>query len=105
MKQEISRKLSKISERLKQKYKAEKVILYGSYATGEESEESDIDILIIAHTNEKFFQRMATVLKLIRDLKKGIPIEPIVLRPEEVKNRLKIGDQFIKEIINKGIYL
>lgn len=105
MKQEIAKRLISISERLKQKYQAEKVILYGSYATGKESEESDIDLFIIAPTNERFFQRMATVLKLIRDLKKGIPIEPIVLRPDEVKNRLKIGDQFIKEIINKGIYL
>ena len=40
MDQEIYERLRKISERLKEKYGAEKVILYGSYATGEATEDS-----------------------------------------------------------------
>lgn len=105
MKKEIYQRLQKISERIKENYHAEKVILFGSYATGDVSEDSDVDLFIVAPTNERFFERMATVLRLIRDLKKGIPIEPIVLTTEEVEKRIKIGDQFIQGIIEKGVYL
>lgn len=37
--------------------------------------------------------RIATVLAL----------SPIVLRPEEVAERLKIGDQFVQEILEAGV--
>jgi len=105
MNQEVLGRIQQIAERLKKEYKAQKVILYGSYAKGEATEDSDVDLFIIAPTHERFFQRMATVLGLIRDLKKGIPIEPIVLTAEEVEKRIKVGDQFIQEIIEEGIYL
>lgn len=105
MNQGMFQRLRKISERLKKEYHAEKVILYGSYATGEATEDSDIDLFIIAPTKEKFFQRMASALGLIRDLRNGLPISPLVLTPKEVKKRIKIGDQFIQGILEEGIYL
>ena len=105
MNQEIDKCLHMISERLKREYQAEEVILFGSYATGEATEDSDVDLFIIAPAKERFFERMAKVLGLIRDLKKGVPIEPIVLTKEEVEDRVRIGDQFIQGIIEQGIYL
>jgi len=105
MSQDIHERLQKISERLKKEYYAEKVILYGSHAKGEATEDSDVDILVIAPTEERFFERMATVLGLVRDLYNGLALSPIVLQPEEVSERLKRGDQFVKQIIEHGIYL
>jgi len=105
MNQELYERLKKISERLKEEYHAGRVILYGSYARGEETEDSDVDLFVIAPTNERFFDRMASVLRLIRDLKEGLPIEPIVLTEQEVERRINIGDPFIQEITEEGIYL
>ncbi|MDI7259998.1 MAG: nucleotidyltransferase domain-containing protein [Thermodesulfobacteriota bacterium] len=105
MNQDIYERLRKISERLKKEYHAEKVILYGSYAKGEETEESDIDLFIIASTSERFFERMARVRTLVRDLCYKIPLSPIVLTTDEVKVRLERGDQFIEQIMKNGLYL
>jgi len=64
-----------------------------------------VDILVIAPTNERIFERMATVLRLVRDLYNGLALSPIVLRAEEVAERLKRGDQFVQEILETGVEL
>lgn len=103
--QDVMDRLKAISERLKKEYRAEKVILFGSLARGEATVDSDADILVIAPTNERFFERMATVLEIVRDLYNGLALSPIVLRPEEIAERLKIGDQFVQEILETGVEL
>jgi len=40
-----------------------------------------------------------------KELKGSIPIDIIVRTPEQVEERIKIGDFFIKQIIQKGVYL
>lgn len=102
MTEAIYKRLQKISDRIKREYNAEKVILYGSYARGEETEDSDVDILVIAKTNERMFERMATVSRIVRDLRNGLPISPIVLTPEELRHKLNIEDAFIQTIIEEG---
>lgn len=104
MNKEMSAYLQTISERIKKHY-ASKVILYGSYAKGDATEDSDIDLLIIASTEEKFFERMATVRRILRDLRQGIPISPIVFTREEIKKRISKGDQFIQNILERGVEL
>ena len=103
--EDIMDRTKAISERLKKEYHAEKVILFGSYARGEATKDSDVDILVIAPTSERFFERMAKVLELVRDLYDGLALSPIVLKPEEVSERLRIGDQFLQEILEEGVAL
>ncbi len=105
MNKEIFDRLKKISDRLKKTYNAEKVILFGSYARGEETEDSDVDLLVIAPRKERFFDRIASAKRLIRDLRSGLPIAPIVLTPEEAEKRKKVGDQFINDILENGVNL
>ena len=105
MNQEIYERLLKISERLKEKYGAERVILYGSYARGEATEDSDVDLLVIAPTTEDFFERMARVKTIAHDLRYGISFFPIVLNQPELEERIRIGDQFIEEILKTGVEL
>ncbi len=91
-----------ILEKLLADYAPEKVILYGSYAYGKPDRDSDIDLLIIKETTERFFDRMFTVRRILTDPGRSVPVEPIVLTPKEVSRRLVIGDQFIAEIMEKG---
>lgn len=41
-------------------YAPERIILFGSFAYGEPDEDSDIDLLIIKDTHERFLDRMST---------------------------------------------
>lgn len=102
MKQNITQRLRRVSDQLKREYNAQKVILFGSYAAGNASRDSDVDILIIAPTKERFFKRLASVKRLIRDLRGDLAVSPIVHTPEEIEKRKETGDQFILEILERG---
>jgi predicted nucleotidyltransferase len=91
-----------ILERLLAGYTPQKVILFGSYAYGNPRPGSDIDLLIIKETSERFIDRWVTVRRLLSDPKRLVPLETLVLTPEEIAARLAIGDQFLAEIMNKG---
>jgi len=103
MNDEVFLRIKAIAEKLRNEYNAQKVILFDSYASGKIREESDIDLFIVAPTNEKFIDRMVKVKGIVRTLHKGLLFSPIVLTSEEVNKRMKIGDQFIQEILEKGI--
>ena len=105
MRPQIEQRIRKIGERIKREYRAEKVILFGSYARGDATEDSDIDLFIIAPTKERFFQRMATVRRLIRDLRNGLPVAPVVLTAKELEKRKRAEDPFVEEVLATGIPL
>ncbi len=105
MKREPNRQLRTIGKKIKQEYRAERVILFGSYARGDATEDSDVDLLVVARTKERFFERIATVRRLIRDLRKGLPVSPIVLTPGELEKRRQAGDPFVREILETGVSL
>jgi len=91
-----------IVEKIKKDYQPEKIILFGSYAHGLPDRDSDIDMLIIKDTKERLIDRMVAVSRIVSDPEMLIPFEPIVLTPDELSQRLKTGDQFIKGILEKG---
>ena len=79
-----------------------KVILFGSHAYGEPTADSDIDLLIVKETPDRFIDRWVAVRELIADPKRRIPVEPIVVTPGELDRRLTEGDQFFQEIVARG---
>lgn len=86
-------------------YHPQKIVLFGSLVWGEPDEDSDIDLLIIKETDETPLERRVHVRRLVSDVKRRIPFSPIVLTPEELDYRLKIGDPFYQEIILRGLVL
>jgi hypothetical protein len=63
---------------------------------------SDIDLLIVKKTQERFLDRVDTVRRTVTGLHPRIPLEPIVMTPDEIAERLSKGDQFVAEIIERG---
>jgi len=99
---EVPEIIQDILEKLLVGYAPQQVILFGSYAYGNPRPDSDIDLLIVKETSERFIDRWVTVRRLLSDSKRMVPLETLVLTPQEVSKRLAIGDQFLAEIMDKG---
>jgi len=89
-----------LAKKIKEKFNPQKIILFGSYAYGIPKRSSDLDLLIIMDTNIPV-RKQAFLIR--RELKESIPIDVIVRTPQQVEERVKLGDFFIKQIIQKGI--
>src|SRR5215212_551560 len=97
--------LGRIADRLRERLHATRVIVYGSVARGEATIHSDIDLLVIAPSDDRTFRRIVGVHDAIRDLSIGLPVSPLVLTPDEVETRDRAGDAFVREILDEGVEL
>lgn len=91
-----------ILTRLVAEYSPQKVILFGSHAEGTADHDSDIDLLIVKETSETFLDRWVTVRRILTGTHRSIPLDTLVLTPQELEERLAIGDQFIAGILKEG---
>ena len=94
--------IAEIAERISKGYHPKKVILFGSYACGEPTEDSDIDLLIVKNTEKKPLDRWIEVKKLLRDISQTVPVSPLVYTEKEIEQRLAMKDFFIAEIFETG---
>jgi len=80
-------------------YQPEKIILFGSYSTGTQTPDSDVDLLVILETEQSIWD-VSVEISLM--LKHTFPMDIIVKTPKEVAKRLNYGDFFIKDILENG---
>jgi len=100
--QDLQMVIQRMVEKLLAEYAPEKVVLFGSYAYGAPRAESDIDLLIIKETSERFLDRWVTVQRILTGTHRALPVETLVLTPQEIQQRLAVGDQFIADILAQG---
>jgi len=85
--------------KLKKFYKPDLVILFGSMARADFTEESDVDLLIVKNTKKSPIWRRVEVRKI---LSTEIPLDIVVYTHSEFKKLRESGSAFIKEILAKG---
>jgi predicted nucleotidyltransferase len=83
-------------------FQPQKIILFGSYAYGIPKPESDLDILVIMDTQLSELKQAATICKQIPY---HFGIDLVVCTPQRLEQRLEWGDQFLREIIQRGVTL
>jgi uncharacterized protein len=98
----IIKLVAEIVEKIKKEYQPEKIILFGSYAYGTPTKDSDLDLFIVKNTEKERIYRFAEVKKLIYEPGRRIPVSPLVYTPKELTERLAIGDSFVEEILSRG---
>jgi len=105
MNERIKQVLSEVVGKLKNEYNPLKIVLYGSYAYGTPTEDSDIDLFILKDTNKRRVDRFVDVKEIVYNPERKIPILPLIYNPNELDERVKLEDDFILEILNKGVIL
>lgn len=94
--------IAQVVERLKARYQPERIVLFGSWAYGDPTAESDVDLLIIKRTPQPFHKRWAEVYQLVQPLVRGVDFSPFVFTPEEVARRTRAHDPFLEEVLSRG---
>lgn len=101
---------NQLIERLKP-LNPEKVILFGSYAYGEPSKDSDIDLIVVTDDDimpSNFDEKMQVYLKVsnaLTDIRRSVPIDLIVHTKPMHKRFIELNNIFYREIAEKGIVL
>ena len=79
-----------------------KVILFGSYAAGKPTPDSDVDLLVIMETKEKPLHAAATIAAAIDH---PFPLDILVFPPTDWGASLQRSGVFATEVANQGIVL
>jgi len=97
---DFEKEINNITSQIIEKYKPEKIILFGSAARGERNLDSDADFLIIKKETPLYGADRIRELSLLID--RNIPIDLLIYRPEEFEKRLQMGDPFLKSVLREG---
>lgn len=92
--------IDEIVKRVVEKVNPLKVILFGSYAYGSPSKDSDIDLLVIKDSSIPRHHRSKEIRSILRGMKVAVDI--IVYTPEEIRKWEGIDTAFITGVLKKG---
>lgn len=76
------------------------VILFGSYAYGTPTEDSDVDLLVVMPIPKSKTRRQAA--EILQNIPRRFRMDLLVRSPEEIAYRVSYNDWFLREITEKG---
>jgi predicted nucleotidyltransferase len=86
--------IKKYAGSLAREFHPNRVILFGSYARGKPTEDSDVDILVIMNLEQ--------AIAIDRRVDYSFPLDLLVRKPAEVKRRMALRDAFILAVLKEG---
>lgn len=87
------------SKAVAREFRPHKIVLFGSYAYGTPTEDSDVDLLVIMPFERK---RGRKSLEIRQRVPADFPMDLIVRTPEFIAQRLEWGDCCTREILSQG---
>lgn len=95
------KKVNEIIKKIASGYDPEKIILFGSYARGRATQDSDVDIFVIKESDLTRPQRGAQLRRIL--LGSRIPMDIVVYTPCEIASEKQNKYSFVHEVLNTGI--
>ncbi len=88
-----------LSQQIAHEFHPERVVLFGSYAYGTATEDSDVDLLVVMPYKGKGWRLVGKIRGRVRP---QFAVDLLVRSPEQIRRRLSLGDCFLKEVTEKG---
>lgn len=96
------RDIRAFARRIAEEFKPRRIILFGSYAYGKPTVDSDVDLMVVmayrGHAASK-------AIEIRQRIDAPFALDLIVRNPREIDKRYKLEDWFIREIVDKGSVL
>src|SRR2546425_4300222 len=91
-----------VTRQIVQQFHPQKVILFGSYAYGQPTEDSDVDLLVVMDTDEPPLHVAAHIAATIEH---PLPLDIVVHTPAEFAAAVQRKGVFATEVATKGVTL
>jgi len=91
--------IDQVVKQIVEKFKPQKIILFGSYARGNPRPESDVDLLVVMDTP---LREVKQSLEIHHSLNIMFGLDLIVYTPKHLKERADMGDWFVIDILKEG---
>jgi predicted nucleotidyltransferase len=95
----LEAELTRYVKQLQEVYHPERILLFGSLASGRVGEWSDIDLVIIKESRQKFLDRIREVMHLLQP---RVGVDILVYTPEEFAQLSRERPFVREEVIAKG---
>jgi predicted nucleotidyltransferase len=92
-------RIESLSNRIAEEFRPDRIILFGSYAYGEPTDDSDVDLLVIMPFRGKSVYKAAEIL--IR-MEPKFSVDILVRTSSQVRKRVAMDDWFMQEIVAQG---
>ena len=105
---EIADKLIPYLKLLVEKFNPDQIVLFGSYAYGNPTRDSDVDLLIVKKTEKSPREEATAIRKAFQPLRHSVAnlaFDIMVRDPEDLRERIAKGGAFHSAIIRNGIRL
>ena len=91
--------IRQVSDEIARRFQPERIILFGSYAYGTPTEDSDVDLLVVMPFEGRTAKQAIEIRSAVYA---GFSMDLIPITPERLKYRLEIEDFFLREVVEKG---
>ncbi len=92
-------RIEEFGRQIGREFVAERIILFGSYTRGAVTDDSDVDLLVIVPFEGRNVDKSVEIRMKLRP---QFPVDLLVRTPEKVRQRIEMGDGFMREIVEEG---
>ena len=96
------RQIETYAEDVARQFRPLKIVLFGSYAYGNPTEDSDVDLMVVMPKDPSGIRNRDKAIAIDSAIPATFPLDLLVRNPEDIAWRLEEGDCFLQDVFSKG---
>lgn len=93
------KEIREVAQQIGRQFRPDRVLLFGSYADGSATDDSDVDLLVVLPFDGRPFHKS---LEILNRLDIRFPCDLVARPPEDVARRYEQGDPLIRDALDRG---